>query len=638
MARTTAALHALATNARARRWGGLRAATAIGLPLVIGAAVGHVAEGGQAALGSLVAVYASDAPYRRRAWLLVLIAITLAVAMGLGTLVADSVPLTCVAGGILGVVSALGFLALRVGPPREYFVLLTFLLGTTLPIDPSAAPSRAGLVLAGGVLAWFVGMSPWVFRRPGPERAAVLRAHAAVTQLLRALGGPDEEAAGHDAIVAVRTALDVTDGAASADGLRWSRRVLAAELTLEAALALEVEGTTPLDPAWAAAMDAAARGEEPPPVPAAPGLPAGVRLAEAAEAVRAAWSADAAPAGAAPELDPRWRTPLRWSLRRRSPHLRTALRIGLAVVVGLLVGDALGLDHPSWVAASACAVLQGSSLTVARSRAVHRGVGTAVGVMVAGLIFSLDPSDGVRIVLIIVLQFGIELVIVSSYGLAVAAITPLVLLLIGVSGAGNTVDGLLDVRLVDTLVGCGLAGVIVLLTRPPGRVGHLPEAQAEAIRAAAAVLVPAVTTGTGRADLLPGRRRVHDAILRLRAAESDAVGDALRRDPREDERWPLTSTVDRLARLVLTLPAEGPPAAAVRGAVDPGALRTTLEAYADLLANRGRPAGPPPAPPELPGLPRTTRTLAELRRLLAELGPAAPRSSAGPPRAAATRA
>jgi uncharacterized membrane protein YccC len=617
--RTAAALRALGTAARARRWVAVRAAAAVGLPLLIGLAAGHVAEGGQAALGSFVALYGADLPYRRRAWLLVLIAVALTVAMGLGTLVAGSVALTCAVGAALAVAATLGALALRVGPPREYFVILTFLLATTLPVDASAAPSRAALVLGGAALAWLVAMAPWALRRPGPEGAATRRAHGAVAALVAAVGTPRAQDAGHDAIVAVRGALEATDGATSADGLRWSRRVLADELLLESALALDLEGSGPLDDRWAAGLRALAAGTAPGPFPDAPALPAGPRLAHAAEVARAAWAADhVAHPGEPSELDPRWRAPLGWSLRRGSPHRRVALRIGLAVLAGLVVGHALGLDHPSWVAASAVAVLQGSSLTVARKRGVHRAVGTALGVVVAGAIFALDPSDAVKIALIVVLQLGIECVIVASYGLAVTAITPLVLLLISVSGAGRTVEGLLDVRLVDTLVGCAVAALLVLLTRPRASAGHLPDAQAEAIRAVAAVLVPIVTPGATRAGLLTGRRRVHDAIVRLRAAEADAVGDALRRDPRDDARWPLTSTVDRLARLALTVPAT---AQTADGSVDPQRLDATLQAYAARAAGRTPAGGDPAEPPRLPGLPRTTDTLAELRRRLDELAP-----------------
>jgi len=620
-ARLRGAATRLGASARPRRWGAVRAAAAIGVPLVAGAAVGHVQEGGQAALGSFVALYAADAPYRRRAWLLGLAAVVLAAVTALGTAVAGSVVATCVAGGALGVLVTLGALALRVGPPREYFVLLTFLLATSLPVDPGSWASRGGLVLAGGAVAWLIAMSPWVLRRPGPEAAAVRRARDAVARLTGAVGTPDAPAAGHDAIVAVRTALEATDGAIGATGLAWSRRVLAAELVLEAALALEVEGAPPLDEAWTARLRAEdATPSSPPPVPA---LPAGPRLAEALERTEQAWSPahdehpDEGGDGPAP-LDPRWRAPLRWSVRRGSPHLRTAARLGLAVLGGLVVGHALGLDHPSWVAVSAAAVLQGASVTVARRRALHRVGGTLVGVLVAGAVLALDPSDGAKILLIVVLQLGIELVIVASYGLAVSGITPLVLLLISVSGAGRSVEGLLDARLLDTVVGVAVAALVLLATRPRRGRGALPVAQAEALRAASAVILAALRPAATRHDLLAGRRRVHDAILQLRGAEDDAIGDVLRRDPRADARWPVTATVDRLARLSLTIPTA--PERPALDAEDETRLRDVLNALARRVAGERDVADPGPLP-AIAGLPRTSATIARLREQVAEVPP-----------------
>jgi hypothetical protein len=591
----------------------------MGLPLVVGAATGHVAEGGQAALGSLAALYGTDAPYRRRAWIVAVMAVVLASVTALGTLVTPSVVATCAAGGALGLLAALGALALRLGPPREYFVLLTFLLATTLPEDPGAWASRGGLVLAGGAAGWLVALAPWALRRPGPEGPATRRARDAVARLVDALGGPSAQDAGHDAIVAVRLALEATHGAGAAERLRWSRRVLAAELALEAALALQVEDAPPLHPDWGRRLRAETPGGDPAPPPL-PDRAAGPRLAEALARHEEAWAPGGTVAAADPdESDPRWRAPVAWSVRRGSPHRRIAARIGLAVVAGLVVGHLLGLSHPSWVAISAAAVLQGSSLVVARRRAVHRAAGTAVGVVIAGAILALDPSDGAKIALIVALQFGIELVIVASYGLAVSAITPLVLLLISVSGAGSTVEGLLDVRLLDTVVGVLVAALVLALTRPRRATGHLPDAQAEAVRAAGAVVAAAVGPRATRGDLLAGRRRVHDAVLRLRAAEDDAVGDALRRDPRDDERWPVTATVERLARLSLTLPTQDGQGSL--GPADAERLRAGLDA---LAARTGGDASVPDpgALPALPDLPRTTSTLERLRVQLQDVVPA----------------
>ncbi|MEV4423428.1 FUSC family protein, partial [Patulibacter sp. NPDC049589] len=428
-------------------------------------------------------------------------------------------------------------------------------------------------------------------------------------------------AAGHDAIVAVRRALDATDRAA---GPAWSRRVLAAELVLEAALTLEVEAAPPLDPAWTVRL-LAQDGAVTSPPPPLPDHPAGPLLAQALASTAAAWASpsadDAGDDDAPAHADPRWRPPLSWSVRRGSPHLRTAWRLGGAVLGGLLVGHVLGLDHPSWVAVTAAAILQGSSLSVARRRAVHRVVGTLAGVIVAGAVLALDPSDGVQVALIAAFLLVFELALLASYALAVTAITPLILLLISLSGAGRAVGGLLDNRLLDTVVGVVVATVVLLASRPRGGRGPLPVAQAEAVRAVAAVLLDAVRPGTARHDLLAGRRRVHDAILLLRDAEDEAIGDILRRDPRDDARWPITATIERLARLSLTIPADAdrPPL----GTDGEARLRAGLDALARRVAGERDVTDPGPFP-ELPGLPYASATITRLREQLLDGTPVAP--------------
>ncbi|WP_210491670.1 FUSC family protein [Patulibacter sp. SYSU D01012] len=611
-------LRALGVAAGRRRAAALRAALAVGTPLVVGAATGHTAEGGQAALGAFVVLYGDGMPYRRRAWLLTGIALVLALAMGLGSLVAASDAATVLAATLVGALSALLVVGLRVGPPREYFVVLVFLLGTTLPVDASAAPKRAGLVLAGGAIAWLIALAPALLRRPGPEHAAVRRATTAVARLLRSVGGPAAAAAGHDAVVAVHAAVDATDGSGSADAIR---RAAALEPVLEAALALHVEDSPPLDRGWAAlvrdAPDASAGA--PGPHPPLPDRAAGPRLRDAVAALRASRAPGAAPAAGDDEPEPRrWRAPLRWSVGGGSPYRRVAVRMAVAVGGGLLLGHALGLDHPSWVAVSAAAVLQGSTFVLARSRALHRTVGTAIGVLLAGAIFALDPSTGVVIALIVALQATIELFVVAAYGFAVVFITPLVLLLIEVGGAGPAVRSLADVRLVDTIVGSALGALIAVLARPARGRGHLAAAQADAIRAAGDVLVPALTPGATRERLVAGRRRIQGALLRLRAAQGDAIGDAIRRDPRADVRWPVTATVERLAHLTLALPDE--PGRLGPAGADPQAVRAVVDAFAARAEGAGGDAGllgREVAP--IPGLPRTTRTLEALRAELADL-------------------
>lgn len=626
-------------SARARRWLALRAAIAVAIPMLIGIATGHVTQGVQAALGGFVALYGAGEPYRRRAALLVIVVGAVTVAMILGTLVGGHDVAAVVVGGLLGVTGALGARAARLGPPREFFVLLIFLLGVAQPEDPGAWASRGATVFAGAALAALIALSPWLLRRPGPLPGLVRQATVAVAGMLDAIGGPDEDTAVHNAILAVRAALEACGRATDPPSQAWSRRAVAVERVMEAALALRVSDAGPIDPRWgqwlrglgddaipsqdAAAVAVPGRAGGWPavgiragdavagdlPVPAGPGGP--LLLASAAQA-EDVWSTTAGPeTRPVSDLDlaTSWRVPARWSLSRESEHPRIAMRVGLAVSGGLAIGYALGLTHPSWVAVSAASVLQAATTSAIRTRGLQRAVGTAVGVVVAGVLLSFDPSEGAKIGGIIVLQFAAQLVMVGSYGIAVVSLNAMVLLMFSMMGVAP-VDGLLDARVIDTFVGCAVATALVALIPPRERGERLNAAQADTLRTSAAVLDHAIDPDADRDHLDADRDRLRAAIRRLRAAEEAETGDAFRLDPRDDARWPLTATVDRLARLVLTVPGGTP--------VDDG-FAPRFEAFARRIGG-----DPDPSPwltepvPLRSSLPRVSEALEELRRQLAD--------------------
>ena len=70
--------------------------------------------------------------------------VALALAMLLGTLVAPHEWLAVAVGAVFAAAAAAGCLVLRVGPPREYFIVFTFLIAAALPPDPGAAPGVPG--------------------------------------------------------------------------------------------------------------------------------------------------------------------------------------------------------------------------------------------------------------------------------------------------------------------------------------------------------------------------------------------------------------------------------------------------------------------------------------------------------------
>jgi len=178
-----------------------------------------------------------------------------------------------------------------------------------------------------------------------------------------------------------------------------------------------------------------------------------------------------------------------WLLRRlageRAPHLFKDLRRGSPVrwgayrdpqvwftiaqnVVGALLAGGLalvvGIGHPYWAVVSVVAVLPPPIAAHSTSRAFHRIIGTALGVVVAGLILLPGPPVAVLVAVIAACQFGAEMLIGRHYGAALLFITPLALTVVHLTSPVPVRTLLID-RVVETTLGGGIAVLIVLLAR-----------------------------------------------------------------------------------------------------------------------------------------------------------------------------
>ncbi|MDF7811477.1 FUSC family protein [Hymenobacter sp. YC55] len=167
--------------------------------------------------------------------------------------------------------------------------------------------------------------------------------------------------------------------------------------------------------------------------------------------------------------------PLAWpSVRRRhgSPSgLRTlfprfsfdadtaamVLRVVVAVAVASLLGRPLGAYRSYWVVLSTVAVLQSSpSRKLTSIRAVHRVVGTLLGIGLFELVAFFRPIGFGVVALLMLLQAATEVVVARNYALALLFITPLALTNSTIGHAGSTLVTVQG-RLLDTLLGAGIA-------------------------------------------------------------------------------------------------------------------------------------------------------------------------------------
>jgi uncharacterized membrane protein YccC len=150
--------------------------------------------------------------------------------------------------------------------------------------------------------------------------------------------------------------------------------------------------------------------------------------------------------------------------------LRAAARGALGTSAAALIALTLELPRPDWAAVACAAVLLHDASRATLRRAGHRAAGTAAGIGVAGLVLAVAPGAVTLVVLVVVLQFVVELVVARNYTLAVVFITPLALLqgALATGQLDGPIAGLLAGRLVETAIGCGLAVLVQAAIPPPG--------------------------------------------------------------------------------------------------------------------------------------------------------------------------
>ncbi|GAA3859315.1 FUSC family protein [Leifsonia kafniensis] len=170
----------------------------------------------------------------------------------------------------------------------------------------------------------------------------------------------------------------------------------------------------------------------------------------------------------------------------RQPQVRVAAvvdaRVWLAIVqnvVGVLIAGglaiAVGIGHPYWAVVSVVAVMPPPGAAHTISRAMHRIIGTAAGVVVTGLILLPGPPVGVLVAVIVIAQFGAEILVGRHYGAALLFVTPLALTVAHLASP-VTVPTLLVDRVVETALGGGIAIAIVLITRAVANRRNAPDA------------------------------------------------------------------------------------------------------------------------------------------------------------------
>ncbi|HET9835873.1 MAG TPA: FUSC family protein [Rhodanobacteraceae bacterium] len=629
----------------------LRNTAAITLPLAVGAATGHLAAGLGVSAGALNTMFADQpGPYRLRLRRMLLTALAAGLAAFAGSILGEWRLALVFVAALWGFVAAL---LVALGPHATRAGLISMILLVVLGAEPLRATEAwpaAVLIFAGGVLQTLFAIAAWPLQRYRPERVAVadaLRGIAALGRRAVASGEPvplppslndlhallfgSGRARGRAveafqvlAELAERMRIELfaladlqahADSDALRDDLRAVRQCAAAVLdaiavALEQAAAPEAADALAHYRAAAESLDGHDTREDPAVhVASARTAALGGQLRAAARNAEVAGSRGELQAQRAEFALPRALRPanplatLRANLHFSSVAFRHAVRCGLCLALALVLSHLLPLSRGYWLPMTVAIVLKPDFGATWRA-GLLRVAGTLGGLVLTTALLHFGFADfWAALGLFTVLCFAYRELATVHYGIAVACLTGVVVILLSFYGIPPITS--MPARAEDTALGSALALAAYFLW-PTWERGRERATLARTLDAYRDYLV-AVLCGDARARF--------EARTAARAARSNAQAslERLRQEPRSRANLPraeaLLSQANRFMRAAMALEA-------ARTDAHDLPLPPQVAAFADACAIALREAAAGVREDRAPGEPPRLR---ELQRALASV-------------------
>ena len=245
-----------------------------------------------------------------------------------------------------------------------------------------------------------------------------------------------------------------------------------------------------------------------------------------------------------------WAT-LRASLTPRSVAFRHALRMAVCLSAALWLSRLLQLPHGYWLPMTAAIVLR-PDFAATFNFGLLRVLGTVLGLVLTTALLHFSPNEPwAHLALMAVLCMAFRYLATAHYGIAVAALTGTVVILLSYEGVGSSA-AVVD-RVINTALGCGMA-LLAYVAWPTWERGRA--------RAALAVMLDAYASYL-RALAQPDQRNAHHetrSAARTARTNAQASLDRMRSEPATPaELLVLARTLfangNRLARTAMTLEA-----------------------------------------------------------------------------------
>ncbi len=620
----------------------LRNTAAVVLPLGIGMAMGHPQIGLGVAAGALDTMFSDQpGPYRQRMRQLVLASLAAGLASLVGFLIGgELLPIliaTAACGFFGGLLVVFGTDTARVGMTSMILLVIT----ASTPTSLGAALGGASLIFAGGLLLTAFSLAAWPLQRYWPERQALANVYAGLAVLARQ---PAHDDADVPALTEAMTTLQQTLlGRHRAHGRAMEAFSVLLELAERIRLELTAMGELHADPTThalfrddaarvlAAIAEALEQGESPERAAHAlqtlraseqalfagrgdtGALPSHIHAlsGQLAAAVRNAdWAGsrgELRASAAETRLPKALRSSsavaiLRANLTPRSVAFRHAVRMAACLSAALWISRLLQLPHGYWLPMTAAIVLR-PDFAATFNFGLLRVLGTVLGLVLTTVLLHITPNEPwAHLALMAALCMAFRYLASAHYGIAVAALTGTVVILLSFEGVNPGLA--VSDRVLNTALGCGMA-LLAYVAWPTWERGRA--------RAALAVMLDAYASYL-RALAQPEQRNAHrDARTAARTARTNAQAsiDRMRTEPATPPDLlslarALFANGNRLARTAMTLEATLDDLATLAA---PGGIGHFVEQSADAVQAIATALRDQRSPDTLPDLRALQRTL-----------------------------
>ncbi|MFC2949325.1 FUSC family protein [Virgibacillus sediminis] len=595
-----------------------------GTPIFLGLLLGNFQYGMYGSIGSFTFLYMFNEPLAQRAKKLFFVALGLAAAVGIGTLLAPYPLAMAVTVGFIGAFVTFLFGTLKFPGPDAIFFVLAFTIASAMDINPAEAPIRAGLVFLGGMLSWVVAMSGWFVSRRGPEIKALKAVYSELGSLLDSAGTEAFGEAREKTLQQIKTTGDtLSAGYISWDKSAESRKLYylyeqANHIFSEVAEYQVLYGNRVPNEFSEAVHRVAESIDKNRSIPERKEYEEYPMLKRLADRLKEIAEVLEDPQKAIEKEIHFRRPPLRslfaGALHKNSIVFISSLRNGFVLTIAALIAFSFDFDRAYWIPLSCAAVMMGTTVMTTFHRAIQRSVGTIIGIFIASILLSSQPDGWMIAIIIVLLTFGAEMFIPRNYALAAFFFTSTAIFMAENSTQIFDVGVFATIRVTDVLIGCsiGLLGTFLIGRRSAS--SRLPHLLAKTIRSQMQLLVQLFSDNQDKEAVEDSgdMRKMLTNLNNLDLVYSTALGEIPRNKRILNHLWPIIFSVKQLGYLLEA--AAKRPDRPILTDVDMAQLLLIFERMAQ--AAKQRHSLTTRKVPELPGHPHIQKEIADLQAAL----------------------